>query len=135
MRRGLILLLCAYLLVWIPVGFAIELFASVSSLAMRGGVAILELAAHAAVAMFCAVAGYMLLIRAPAARGAARAAVIVAALGGIQAIYWTVLPRQLAPGEALPTLAVVCGSAVFWVFVLRIGAELPAEGGGHGSSA
>ena len=135
MRRGLILLLCAYLLVWIPVGFAIELFASVSSLAMRGGVAILELAAHAAVAMFGAVAGYMLLIRAPAARGAARAAVIVAALGGIQAIYWTVLPRQLAPGEALPTLAVVCGSAVFWLFVLRVGGELPAERGGHGSSA
>jgi hypothetical protein len=118
MRRGLTLLLCAYLLVWVPLGFAGELFASASTLGMRGAPAIVELSAHGAVAMFCATAGYMLLNGAPAARSAATAAVIVAALVAIQSIYWTVLPRQLAPGESLPMLAVVLASTGCWLAII-----------------
>lgn len=119
MTRGLTLLLCAYLLAWIPAGFAVELFASAPTLGMRGAAAILELAVHAAVAMLCATAGYMLLIRAPSARAVAATAVIAAALVAIQSIYWTVLPRQLAPGEALPLVALVCATAGLWLLILR----------------
>lgn len=121
MRRGLIFLLCFYLLVWVPLGFAMELFSSASSLGMRGPSAIVELLVHAAAAMFCAAAGYLLRNGAPAARAGATAAVIVAALVAIQSIYWTVLPRQTAPGESLPMLAVVLASAALWLAVLWTG--------------
>jgi hypothetical protein len=118
MHRFWTLLLCVYLLGWLPLEFAGELFGTVGSLDMRGAPAVVELAAHMVVAAVCAAAGWAMWTQAPAARTLAIAAVIAAALAAVQSLYWTVLPRNLAPGDRLPlaTLAVV--HAAFWLVML-----------------
>ena len=118
MRRSLTLLLCAYLLLWIPFGFAVELLSASPSLGMRGPAAALELAMHGVVALFCATGGYMLYAGTPAARRVATVAVLAAAAVVVQSVHWTVLPRQTAPGEALPLLVLTVALTVVWLFVI-----------------
>lgn len=119
MPRALALLLCAYLLVWVPANFAGELFSSMSSIGRRGPLAVGELTFHGAVAALCATAGWTVRVRAPAAMPAAALAVIVSSIATTQSLYWTVLPRQTAPGERAPLAALVAAHAVFWLVVMR----------------
>ena len=121
MHRALTLVLCLYLLVAVPAGFSFELFSSWPSLRMRGAAAVLELAFHAAVSLVCATAGYMLLVGAPAARAAGFVAVAADAARSLQSLHWTRLPRQTAPGEALPLTVFIAILGVFWLCVLRSG--------------
>jgi hypothetical protein len=116
--RGWALVLCAYLLAWVPVGFAIELFSSLPSIGRRGLLAAAELTAHALAAIACAAAGWMLLIRAPAAATAAASAVVISAVASMQSLFWSALPRNIAPGARLPLAALTCGHAVFWLVVI-----------------
>jgi len=118
MPRGWALLLCTYLLGFVPIAFATELFSTLASIGMRGTVGIAELSLHALSAIFCAVAGWMLLVRAPPGPAAAGSAIIVSSIVSIQSLFWTVLPRNVAPGERLPLTAITCGHAVFWLVVL-----------------
>jgi hypothetical protein len=127
MPRALALLLAAYLLIWIPLQFAREFFLTLPSLGWRGAPAIAELAVHAAVAMVCAAAGRMLLVRAPAALGAAAVAVTAGALVSLQSLLWTHLPRNVAPGEAGPLSLVVVAHALFWLAVIRRASRHRAE--------
>jgi hypothetical protein len=108
MRRSVTLLAGTYLLCWIPFSFAIELLGAWPSLGWRGPAAALELAVHAAVALACATAGWMLWTNAPAARGAATAAICAAAAVQIQSLFLTVLPHQYAPADRIP-LALASG--------------------------
>jgi hypothetical protein len=119
-RRSLALLLSAYLLAWIPLGFAIELFSSASSLDMRGGPAVIELTVHGIVGVLCATAGYTCVIRSPSAAPLAAAAVIAAGGIAIQSLYWTALPRQVAPGERPALVVAACVTAVFWLSVVAV---------------
>jgi hypothetical protein len=123
MHRALTLLLCAYLLVAVPAGFASELFSTWPSLGMRGAPAVLELGLHAVGAVICATAGYLLLTRAPAAWTAGMVAVVADAAESLQSLYWTSLPRQTAPGERVPLTIFVAALALFWLWVLRRGAR------------
>jgi hypothetical protein len=125
MHRASALLLCAYLLAWVPAGFAGEVLSTIPSLPMRGAPAIVELTLHGAAAMTSATAGYMLLIGAPAAVTMARAAIAANALISMQSLYWTVLPRHIAPGDRLPLLAVACAGAAFWLFLLGMAGRRP----------
>jgi hypothetical protein len=118
MHRGWALLLCVYLLGWVPLNFANELFGSVGSLDMRGWRGTIELAAHAVVTMMCAAAGWSLRTGAPAGRTLAIAAVLASAFAAVQSLYWTVLPRNLAPGDRLPLAALATAHASFWLFML-----------------
>ena len=117
--RGWTLALCGYLLGWVPIAFAVELFAAAPSLARRGPVAIGEVMAHGAAALLCATGGWMLLVRSPAGPSVSAAAVVVNSAMAVQSLFWTVLPRNLAPGERLPVAAVAIANAVFWLVVIR----------------
>jgi hypothetical protein len=118
MPRGWVLLLCAYLLGWVPVTFAFELLSVMPSIGRRGPVAVVELSAHAVAAIVCAAAGWMLLVRAPVAFAAAAAAIVVGALVSMQSLYWTVLPRHTAPSDRLALAALVSGHALFWLAMI-----------------
>jgi len=110
-------LVWAYLLVWIPVSFAFELLSALSSLAMRGLPAIVELAVHALVAGLSVAASRMLEGTAPARFTAAASAVAANGVVAIQSLYWTVLPRDIPPGSR--TLRAVLDVAVM-VFLLLL---------------
>jgi hypothetical protein len=116
--RSWVLLLCAYLLGWVPITFAFELFSVMSSIGRRGPVAVAELSAHALAAIVCASAGWMLLVRAPVAFAAATVAIVIGALVSLQSLYWTMLPRNTAPSDRLTLAALVCSHALFWLAVI-----------------
>ena len=107
-----------YLLGWVPLNFATELFATLPSLQMRGLPAVVELASHAVVAMICAAAGWATWAGAPAARALAAGGVIAAAVVSVQSLYWTVLPRNFAPSDRLPLAALAFVHTAFWLFML-----------------
>jgi hypothetical protein len=119
MHRGWTLLLCIYLLGWVPLTYAVELLGALSSLEMRGTAAVVELAAHAVVTMICAAAGWMSWTRSPAGLSFAALAVVASGIATIQSLYWSTLPRQLAPGERLPLAALTTALTVVWVVLIR----------------
>jgi hypothetical protein len=118
MHRGLVLLLCAYLMVWVPLTFAAELFGALPSLPMRGLPAVLELSLHGVVALFTVISGWILWIRPQAAWPMAGAAVVLSSATALQSLFWTVLPRNIAPGEKLPFAALVIVHAAVWLAVI-----------------
>jgi hypothetical protein len=119
MRRGLALLLCVYLLVWMPASYAAALLAAIPSLEMRGERAIMEIGAHGIVTLLGVMAGWMIATRAPAAVPLARAAVIAAGAASIQSLFWSVLPHDVAPGQRQPLAAVAIAHTIFWLVMLR----------------
>jgi hypothetical protein len=123
MPRALRLLLSAYLLVWAPLQFAVELLTALPSVDARGIGAIGELTIHAGVAMLCALAGRMVWTRAPAARPFASAAVLARGAVAVQSIFASVLPRDIAPGSALPLAALSLGITAFWLIVIARSVE------------
>ncbi len=131
MRRVWVLLLCAYLLGWVPLNFANELFATVPSLQMRGAPAIIELALHGMAAMLCATAGWMLWVGAPAGLTLAAAAVTAAGLVSLQSLFFTVLPRNTAPGERIPLALVTCAHTAFWLAIIVRAARRERSRGQH----
>lgn len=131
MRRGWALLLCAYLLWWVPLDFANELLATIPSLPMRGAPALVELIVHGAVAMLCATAGWMLWVRGPAASAFAAVAVAAAGLVSLQSLFLTVLPRDTAPGERLPLFLLTCAHVTFWLLMICSAARRERSGGQH----
>src|SRR4051794_4915946 len=101
MGRGWIILLCAVLLVWQPLSFAVEASTAFPTLGMRGAAGTVELAAHALVAALSVAAGWALWQASPAGPMLARIAVIAGALGGVQSLYWSVLPSNVFPSDRL----------------------------------
>ena len=121
MKAGAILrqLLSSYLLIWIPGTFAVELLNAFPSLGMRGRIAALELAVHGGIAMWCAVAGRMLRLGSPSAPAFAAVGVGLRAVASLQALFWSALPQNTAPGTQLPLVLFTCGTAAFWLLVIR----------------
>src|SRR5687768_11101040 len=118
MLRGWAILLSAYLFVWVPVNFAVELIGTVPSLGMRGTPAWIELGFHGVTAVLCAAAGRMMRTGAPAALSAATLGVVAAAIVSIQSLLWTALPRDVAPGARWPLLAMAAATGGFWLFII-----------------
>jgi hypothetical protein len=119
MPRGWLLLLCAFLFVWEPLRFAGDLSGSIGTLAMRGTPGVVELAAHAAIAMGSAAAAWGLWSRNPRAPMLASIAVAASAMATIQSLYWTYLPGNSVPGEALPLSIAAIAHAAGWIAYLR----------------
>jgi hypothetical protein len=115
----LVRVVAVYLLGWVPLGFIGELLATVPSIDMRGLPAVVELAAHGAVAVLSVAAGLMLWGAAPAAVPLAAAAALATGLVSVQSVFWTVLPRNIAPGEELPLTIVAIVRTACWLAVLR----------------
>ena len=112
-------LLSSYLLIWAPGTFAMEALTVMPSIAVRGPVAWIELAVHGIVAMACAAGGRMLRIESPAGPAVAAIGVAARALTSLQSLFWTALPRDVAPGMRLPLAILVCVNALFWLVVIR----------------
>jgi hypothetical protein len=119
MPRPWLLLLCATLLVWRPLDFAIEFPSTLSSLGMRGASGVIEVLFHGAVAALAVAAVRALSNGLPSAVLLARAALVASAAATVQSFYWSVLPHQTMPGDRLPlaTLGVVVAGV--WLVCLR----------------
>jgi hypothetical protein len=119
MPRGWLIVLCAFLLVWEPLRFAGEMTGSIGTLGMRGLPGVLELAAHATVAVLSIAAAWGLWILNPQSPALAAIAVGASAAITIQSLYWTRLPGNTAPGERLPLSILAIAHAAGWIAYLR----------------
>jgi hypothetical protein len=127
--RILAQLLSSYLLIWAPGTFAMELLTALPSIGVRGPGAWIELVVHGVVAITCAVGGRMLRIAAPAGPAVAAVGVAARAVISLQSLFWTALPRDVAPGTRLPLALLACANAVFWLFVIRSNSRPGARAG------
>ena len=118
-RNILAQLLSSYLLIWAPATFAVEFLMVLPSIGVRGPGAWIELTMHGIVAMTCAAGGRMLRISSPAGPAVAAAGVATRAVIGLQSLFWTALPQNVAPGAHLPLAVLTCANAVFWLMVIR----------------
>jgi hypothetical protein len=123
MPRGATILLCAYLMVWVPMNFAAELTTTLPSIGFRGLTAILELAVHGAVAAIAVAAGWATWSGNQAYAEAAFA-VVLSTVVAIQSLLVSSLPRQTKPGDELPLAFVAAVHAGAWVWYLRRRARL-----------
>ena len=123
MSRGAVWLLCATLLVWRPLDFAIEFPSTLPSIGQRGLAGTVELLLHGAVAALAVAAVRALSNRMPSGLLLARAALIASALTTIQSHYWSVLPHQTMPGDQLPLAVTGIVVAALWLVYLRKSVE------------
>jgi len=87
---------------------------------MRGAVGAIELLFHGAVAAVAVAAVRAIWGGMPAAFMLGRIALIASAVASVQSLNWSVLPRQTAPGEALPLSIGAVLHAATWLVYLRI---------------
>jgi hypothetical protein len=117
--RGPLLILCAYLILWQPLNFAAEVTATLSTLAMRGPVALLELSVHALVSALSLAAGWAVWMGNQSAPPLAAAAVAACGAASVQSLYWTSLPDNIMPGDRLPLAVAAIAHAAGWLTYLR----------------
>ena len=119
MPRVWLLLLCATLLVWRPLGFATEFLSTLPSLGQRGAAGVVEILVHGAVAALAVAAVRALSNAMPSGLLLARVALVASATATVQSLYWSVLPHQTMPGDKMP-LAILGGVvAGGWLVYLR----------------
>ena len=111
--------LCAYLLGWVPLNYAAEVSRTLPSIGFRGAPAAIELATHGLIAATSAAAGWMLWIGTAAGSALAATAVLAAAAGSVQSLYWSALPHNLPPGTKLPLALVAMSHGAGWFLYLR----------------
>jgi hypothetical protein len=119
MPRGWLLLLCAFLAVWVPTNFAAELATTLPSIGYRGAAAIVELLVHGVVAALAMAAAWALLIAHPDGERFAMFAVVAATATAIQDLFWSALPSQTKPGDEWPIAAAYLLNGTFWLGYLR----------------
>ena len=119
MPGGWLLVLCAVLLVWQPLTFALEAASTLQTLGMRGAAGAVELAAHAGIAALSFAAGWALWQESPAGPLLATFAVAGWGLTGVQSLYWSVLPSNIFPSDRLPLAALTVAHACAWLVYLR----------------
>jgi Protein of unknown function (DUF2569) len=119
MPRGWLVLLCAVLLVWQPVSFAVEASSALPSLGVRGAAGLIELTVHGLVAALSFAAGWALWQASPAGPPIATVAVAAGGLAGVQSLYWSVLPSNVFPSDRLPLAAFSVVHTCAWLVYLR----------------
>jgi hypothetical protein len=125
-RPRLVLVLCAYLAVWIPLNAAALASSSLPSLAVRGPAAALELAVHVASAAVCFAAGWMLWNRSAAGIRFAALALCVNVVAAVQPLHVSALPRDVPPGLAWPLTVLTLVFTTAWLVYLRRSRRLHA---------
>ena len=118
MGRIWLLLLCAVLMVWQPLTFAVEVSSSLTTLGMRGMFGAVELAAHGVVAAVSVAAGWALWQASPVGPKLARVAIVAIALAGVQSLYATALPSNVFPSDRLPLAVVTVAHSALWLAYL-----------------
>ena len=119
MPAGWLMVLCAVLFLREPLRFARELTTSLDTLGMRGVPALVELAAHAVVAIVTVAAGWGLWSRHPQSPSLAGVALAASAAVTVQTLYWSSLPGTVVPGEKLPLSVVAIAHAAGWIAYLQ----------------
>lgn len=119
MPRGWLLVLCAVLLLWRPLDFAMELPLTLPSLGMRGIAGGAELLFHGAVAVLAIAAVRALAGALPIGPTLAAAALVASAGASIQSLFWSALPTEVVPGSELPLAALSTVHALAWLFYLK----------------
>lgn len=119
MPRGWLLVLCAVLLLWRPLDFAMELPLTLPSLGMRGIAGGAELLFHGAVAVLAIAAVRALAGALPIGPTLAAAALVASAGASIQSLFWSALPNQVVPGSELPLAALSTLHALAWLLYLK----------------
>lgn len=114
----LLLILWAYLVVWVPMNFALLASRALPSLGVRSWVATLEITVHAFVTLACGVSGWMLRARTAAGRPLAAAALMANAVASAQSLYVSTLPHDVPPGLAGPLMLAAFINATAWVLYL-----------------
>jgi hypothetical protein len=110
-------LLAAILTLWEPLTFASAL-ATGRSLAFRGPIAIVEIAAVGIIAVVSVAASWSLLNGAPHGVPLARIALIATTVREGVALYWTRLPSNVAPGTRGLYAAMMIAHAIAWLTYL-----------------
>jgi len=126
MGRIWLLLLCAVLMLWQPLNFAVEASSSLTTLGMRGAFGAVELVVHGAVAAVSVAAGWALWQSSPGGPKLARVAVIAIAAVGIQSLYATALPSNVFPSDRLPLAVLTIAHSAAWLAYLRRSARIHA---------
>jgi hypothetical protein len=116
---GWLLFLCFFLFAWEPLRFAGDLTGVAGTVAMRGGLGVLELGVHAAVAALAVAAAWALWIRNPRAPVLAAVAVAASAVVTVQSIWWSRLASNVVPGEGIPMSLLAIAHAAGWITYLR----------------
>jgi hypothetical protein len=116
---GWLLILSIVLYVWQPVTFASELLMSLGTLGMRAVPAVVELLTHGGSAALSMAAARALSNESPAAPAIATAALIVAAILGVQSLYWSSLPHNTMPSDKLPLAIVTVAHSAAWLIYLQ----------------
>ena len=114
-----LLILTIVLYIWQPVTFAGELLLSLGSLGMRGAPAVIELLTHGGSAGLSVAASRALSNENPAGPGLAAVALTVAAILGVQSLYWSSLPHNTMPGDKLPLAVVTVAHSAAWLIYPR----------------
>jgi hypothetical protein len=117
--RGWLLLLSAYLLVWVPLNFAAELASVLPSVGVRGASAWIELLVHAGVAALAFAAGWAIRSGNDDALGFASLAVGFSTVTAIQSLFLSSLPSQTMPGDHLPLALIYAAHGSAWLWYLR----------------
>ena len=121
-----LLLLCAVLMVWQPLSFAVEASSSLGTLGMRGAFGTVELLVHGTVAALSMAAGWGLWQSSPGGPKLARVAIVAAALVSVQSLYATALPSNVFPSDRLPLAVPNVIAAAGWLAYLRRSSRIRA---------
>ncbi|HET7221008.1 MAG TPA: hypothetical protein VFJ02_23300 [Vicinamibacterales bacterium] len=113
------LILCAVLALWRPLGFAVELPLVLPSLGMRGIAGAIELLFHGAVAVLAIAAVRALAGELPLGPPLAAAALVASAAATVQSLYWSALPNQTVPGSELTIATLAVLHALVWLIYLK----------------
>lgn len=130
MSRVWLLLLCAVLLVWQPLTFAVEAASTLPTLGLRGVQAVLELVVHGLVAAVSLAAGLALWQESPPGPLLATVAIAAGGVAGVQSLYWSVLPSDVFPSDRLPLAVATVGHAALWLVYLRRSKRIKAIANG-----
>ncbi len=120
-------IVAALLLVREPVLFAAAALQVWPTLAYRGPLAVLELAAHGIIAAVCVAAAMMLLNEAPDGRRVARFAVALSVLRALSSLYWSALPSNVVPGHEPIYAAIAIGVGAILLFFLKAPSGRPSR--------
>lgn len=119
MPRGWLLMLCAVLILWRPLDFAIELPMTLPSIGMRGIAGAIELLFHGAVAVLAIAAVRALAGELPIGPPLAAAALVASAAASVQSLFWSALPNQVVPGSEAPLAVLSIVLALAWLLYLK----------------
>lgn len=116
----MIRVVAALLLLWEPLNFAVEAITVLPTIAYRGWVPAVELAAHGAVAALAVAGGLALWNRTPDARRLASMAIIVSVARNVQSLYWSALPNATPPGDEPLTAGIAVLVGVVALIVMHV---------------